>query len=247
MQKTSNRISSLILYAVVALAPLPFGSTAPAAVAFWCVVLGVGLMFADVKSLRRGQLTCLAPLAVLVLVFAAVLHEQLASEPWFGIAADPIWQETSRLLETHLEPAHAIVRYQPFFAIGPPLAAVLALSIGFIVGSDRDHARRLFLVIVCSGTIYALVAIVSFLIDPGKLLWRDKIAYSTVLTTPFVNRNAAAMYYGTCAIVSFVLFCQLLRSKLPSGAISTSLGLLNVSGPSPATPALPSVSNTFPS
>jgi len=28
------------------------------------------------------------------------------------------------------------------------------------------------------------------------------------------------MYYGTCAIVSFVLFCQLLRSKLPSGAIS---------------------------
>src|SRR5579864_3511115 len=33
----------------------------------------------------------------------------------------------------------------------------------------------------------------------------------------------------------------------PFGAISTSLGLLNVSGPSPATPALPSVSNTFPS
>jgi hypothetical protein len=218
--KTSNQISSLVLSSVVALAPLPFGSTAPATVALWCIVLGLGLILADVRSLRRKQLLCIALLAMLVLVFAAVLHEQLASDPWSGIAVAPIWQEASKLLGTDLEPARTIVRTQPIFAIGPPLAAALALSIGFIIGFDRDRARGLFLVVAGSGTIYALIAIGSFLIDPGKLLWRDKIAYTTVLTTPFINRNTAAMYYGTCTIVTFVLFCHFLRSRLSSGSIS---------------------------
>ena len=34
----------MILFAAVAAAPLPFGSTDPATIAFWCIVLGVGLL-----------------------------------------------------------------------------------------------------------------------------------------------------------------------------------------------------------
>ena len=36
----SNRVSTFLLFATVAAAPLPFGSTNPPSIAFWCIVLG---------------------------------------------------------------------------------------------------------------------------------------------------------------------------------------------------------------
>jgi hypothetical protein len=219
MQKASNRISFLILCAVVALAPLPFGSTDPIAVAIWCIALGAGLIFADLESLRRPQLACLLPLVLLLAVFLGVLHAQVAEHPWFGAPANPIWQQASDLLQRHLEAARTVVRDQPFFAVGPPLAAILAMVIGFIVGVDRYRAHQLLRVIAWSGAAYAVIAIVSYVIDPTKLFWRDKIAYTTALTTPFVNRNAAAMYYGTCSVVSSLLFWEFFRARLPAGPL----------------------------
>ena len=41
--------------------------------------------------------------------------------------------------------------------------------------------------------------------------------------------------------------CPSATKMSPLGAVTTSDGRLNVSGPSPATPALPKVSSTFPS
>ena len=40
----TNRISTIILFVVVAAAPLPFGSVEPPAIAFWCIVLGIAVI-----------------------------------------------------------------------------------------------------------------------------------------------------------------------------------------------------------
>src|SRR5690242_18504025 len=40
-------LGSWLLFATVALAPLPFGSNLPTAIAFWCIVLGAAIVFAS--------------------------------------------------------------------------------------------------------------------------------------------------------------------------------------------------------
>jgi len=197
----SNRISSLILFGAVALAPLLFGSAAPIAVAGWCVVLGTALALASPSALRTVQLLPLAMVGVLTAAFVVVLHEQLSDRPWSAIASHPIWQDAERLLRTPLEPSVSITRNEPFFALGKPFIVILAFTTSYIVCVDRRRAQRLLKVVAVSGVIYALVGIAQFLFDPTRLLWHDKIAYVASLTGPFVNRNTAAAYFGSCAII----------------------------------------------
>jgi O-antigen ligase len=211
--RPANRVASLVLFAAVALAPLPFGSTAPVVIATWCVLLGAGLMLASPRGLRRSQLVPLAVLAVVLLASLVVLHGQLSGAPWLGIAADPKWHEAARLLNAAIAAPLSIARNEPFIALGAPLAALLALATGYIVCVDRNHAYRLFLVVAWSGTAYAFVSMILFLIDPTMLLWREKAYYVSSLTGTFVNRNTAAVYFGSCAIVSLLLFLRDLSSR----------------------------------
>jgi len=80
----SNRISSFILFATVAAVPFPFGSTSPAVIAFWCIVLGLGVIFLSPRRLRREHLPLLGLAVIVILAFTFVLHEQLAAAPWMA-------------------------------------------------------------------------------------------------------------------------------------------------------------------
>jgi hypothetical protein len=53
----SAAIAAWLLFAAAALAPFPFGSVTPPAIAFWCIVLGGCLVFAPVRPLGAGQLS----------------------------------------------------------------------------------------------------------------------------------------------------------------------------------------------
>ena len=82
MNETSKtrpaRVASWLLFAAVASAPLPFGSSQLVTVAFWCVVLGGCLIFAPVRFFAGGQLALAAVAGVIVAAYGLVLHEQLA-------------------------------------------------------------------------------------------------------------------------------------------------------------------------
>jgi O-antigen ligase len=58
------------------------------------------------------------------------------------------------------------------------------------------------------------------LIDPTQLLWRDKSAYLASVTGTFVNRNTAAVYFGSCAIVCLMLLSDRLRRRLSRDPIA---------------------------
>lgn len=216
--RSANRISAVILYAAVMLAPLPFGSVDTTAIAFWCIVLGCGVIALNLSTLLKQHLWMLAGICIIVLAYALVLHEQLARDPWFA-AAHPIWAQASALLGTPLTPSVSIARNQPFYALGAPLVAMLTLICSIVICTDRTRCYKLLTVIAWSGAAYALYGIVSFVIEPGKLLWRDKEAYQTVLTATFVNRNTAAVYFGTCAVVWLLLLSRTIRQHLPNGPI----------------------------
>jgi O-antigen ligase len=219
-QAPPNRFVSWILFTAVAGAPLPFGSNDPSAIAIWCIVLGAVLVLASPRALERRHFALLGLAGVVIAGYAIVLHEQLAVHPWFALATPhPVWREASDALGVELEPSVSIARNQPLLALGAPLAAMLSLICSFVVCADRDRARQLLQVVAWSGVAYALYGVVAFIVDPASLLWREKQAYVNVLTATFVNRNTAAVYFGSCAVVWLLILSERVRRRLPPGAI----------------------------
>jgi len=214
------KVASWLLFASVALAPLPFGSFEPTAVAFWCIVLGACLVFAPVRSLSGRQLALASLAGIVVVAYALVLHEQLAEHPWLAAATpNPIWHEAETALGVPLQPLVSIARNQPWFDLGRPLVCMLAIACGFLVGADRGRARQLLKVIAWSGAAYAAYGILAHLFDPTHILWRDKQAYLAYVTGTFINRNTAAAYFGSCAVVWSLLLWERVRLEMPRGPL----------------------------
>jgi hypothetical protein len=215
----SNRFASIILFIAIAGAPLPFGSRDPITVAFWCFLLGLGLLFASTRQLRSGHFLLLGGIAFVIACYGFVLHEQLADHPWMA-SPNPIWAKASELLGRRLPPSVSIIRGEPFYALGAPLANMLALVLGLIVGADREYARRALQVMVWAGVGYAAYGTWSLIFEPTVLLWRERaVDTGGDLAATFVNRNTAAVYFGSCAVAWLVLLIARVRGRLPAGPI----------------------------
>ncbi len=216
-----SAIPAYILFFAVAGAPLPFGSFNGTTIAFWCIILGLATLATSLSTHRlyTGHLLLLGGIFSIVLFYAFVLHEQLADHPWVA-HFNPLWAQASKVLGVELTPSVSITRGEPFFALGAPLACVLALICGLIVGADRGRARQVLQVIAWSGAAYAIYGILSFLIEPTMLLWRVKLTYLGSLTGPFVNRNTAAAYFGSCAVVWLTLLLEQIRRHLRADTIA---------------------------
>lgn len=219
-QLRSNTISCYILFAVVALAPLPFGSVQEITIAIWCVVLGLAAVAATPRSFQPAQLALLGCVGVLIAAYGILLHEQLSLHPWFA-TPDTIWRKASAALGTPLKSSVSLARNLPLFAIGAPLAAILSMICGFIICVDRQRAYQLLKVVAWSGAAYAIFAVVTFAVDPTHVLWRAKQAYQTVLTGTFINRNTAAVYFGMCSTIWLLLLAERARKY----SLSTANGL----------------------
>ncbi len=218
-QNNSNRISFFILVFVVAGAPFPFGSTSHIAVAFWCGLLGLGVLIASLRELQRAHLVALAGIGLIIAAYGFVLHEQLADTPWIA-APDPIWAQASAALGMPLKPSVSIVRFEPFYALGAPLALMLALICGLVVGTDRDYANQVLQVMAWSAVAYAVYGIAAFLLDPTLILWRERVPNSGGgVTATFINRNTAAAYFGSSTVVWLLLLLQKIRGRLPKGSV----------------------------
>ena len=188
------------------------------AIAFWCIVLGLGVVFASPRGLRREHFPLFGLAGIVILAYAFVLHEQLAARPWIA-SPHELWREAAGALGIPIAPSVSIARNQPFLSLGAPLANMLAVICSFIVCVDRDRARQLFKVIAWSGAAYAIYGIVTYLVDPTHILWREKISYRDVLTSTFINRNTAAVYFGSCAVLWMLVLSQHFRRQLPPGPI----------------------------
>jgi O-antigen ligase len=214
-------LGSWVLFAAVALAPLPLGSSNSTAIALWCIVLGAAVILASpaVNILRGRQMAFAALAAVVVAAYALVLYEQLAQHPWLPAQPNPVWHEAEAALGVPLTPTVAIAHGQPWLELGRPLVCVLALAGGFLVGADRERARRLVKVVAWSGAVYAVYGIVSHLVDPTHILWLAKRTYLDSVTGTFINRNTAGAYFGSCAVLWSLLFWEQARSVVPRGPL----------------------------
>jgi O-antigen ligase len=216
-----NRFASLILFIAIAGAPLPFASVNSTTVAFWCFLLGLGLVLASPRKLCPGHYALLGGIAFVIACYGFVLHEQLSAHPWIA-SPNPIWAKTAALLGQPVPPSVSVIRGEPFYALGPSCAAILALVLGLVIGADNYRARQALWVTAWSGVAYAAYGIAMLLFDPHRILWREKVFNVESLTATFINRNTAAIYLGVCAIVCLVLLMASLRQQLPPGPINWS-------------------------
>lgn len=197
---TARRALFDVFLATISLAPLPFGSVDFLATSVLCMVLGLVLVGAAALGFGRASMLFFAPVLIVILVAGLVLWQQLAPDHWFG-QADPIWVDAARLLNSARPAAGAVVRDEAFFALGAPLANLLALMCGIVFGADRVLAGRLIRALAWAGAVYAAFGICSYLVDPLHILGYEKLAHRDNLTGTFLNRNTAAVYFGSCAIL----------------------------------------------
>src|SRR5882757_1446209 len=217
------RWSSWLFCAVVALAPLPLGSVGAVALAIWSILLAIALLGTLPMRLRGSQLAILAVVALLTALAMLVLHDQLAGRPWLPVIPNALWPEAGKLLSTELVPTVSIVRNQPFYSSGVGIVCLLSFAVSVVLGGDRDLARGLLRVVAVAGLTYAIAGIVTFATDPTRIfLLYEKHGHLASLTSPFVNRNTAGVYYGCCALIWLLFGCELIERRWPSGRASLS-------------------------
>ena len=209
----SVRLSSYLWLGVVALAPLPFGSNDLGVVAVWCGALGVAAVLATPAIGKNAAGPIIAMLAVAAII-GWIVAEQ--SQPGTWLAREwpaPIWSEASALLKVAIAPAAAVAVNQPYLSAGPLIADFLALAVAIVLCAQRAAAERLLRLVAWCGAAYAVYGVLAFAIEPGAVLWREKTQYASVLTSTFMNRNTAALYFGSCSILWLLLACRRFRHE----------------------------------
>ena len=202
LQRWAATASLTLLCLTMVFSPLPFGSVGLPVIVIWVAVLGACAVLVAFQPINVIQARLLLPLWVFCCGWAVVCV--LQNMPPGGILsrfADPIWAQTADILGLQLQPIPAAVRSQTMLSQGPALLAVLALGCGIALGAADRGARVIVLAFAWSGLAYAIFGIVSFLIDPATVFGFEKDAYRAELTATFYNRNTAAFYFGSCAIV----------------------------------------------
>lgn len=206
------------LVAVVAWVPLPFGSYRPwswsvlaTAVAVLLLLWGVGAALSVAKtsvSPRR-----IWPAILLFLAAAAwTLVQIAASAPstWHH----PVWQEAAEILALPMTSLISVNAFDSGTATIRLLAygGVFWLAIQF--GRDRERAKQAIYAVIAISFAYAAYGLVVDLLDLRTILWYDKWAYETDLTSTFVNRNSYATYAGIGLICSVGLFAKNLLREI---------------------------------
>ncbi len=207
--RAGNRVATALLSAVLALAPLPFGSIDQVSLAFWCVLLGLNLVIVSPRRLgakRAGALVLIGALAASVVVVSIL--QGTGANPL--VEADPIWAQTARILGP-LAGAGSVALWVPLFAMGNLLACMAAMAIGLIVGVDHRNTRRILVTVAISGVCYAIYGIVFAFVTPDMVLWERRPGYFGNVIGTFLQRNTAAVYFGSCACLWLAMTCRHLR------------------------------------
>ncbi len=200
-----SKLSFVLLLAVITIAPMPYGSVEAHWVALWCILLSVALATVDLSALRLAHIQLLAPVFALV-VFLGVVVVLQSTSGLAHVLRDPIWDEAASLLGVSAG-AHSAAASEgtPWHSLGPALAITSCFLVSFALALDPARADIIFKSVAYSGVVYAGYGLITMLSDP---------THPDRLTGTFVNRNSAATYFGTCAIIWLALFLSAVRRDL---------------------------------
>jgi O-antigen ligase len=187
-------LHSGLTIAVAGLAPAPYGSVEPFWIAVWVLTLAAALAIAPAHVLNERQCRVIASIIGLWLVYLGIALLQVLPDPPF--LAHEAWREAAERLGVSTPERISVRASIPLEALGHALLAILAFCNGFVVGAQKERARRLLDGVAVAGLLLALYAIFAELVMPSRLLFRAKTTYVGDITGTFVNRNTAATFFG---------------------------------------------------
>jgi hypothetical protein len=211
-----STVSFRLFLATAALAPLPFGSVEPFVSAVAGLVMLVALITAPLSAMRPNPRRLLRSALAVAVLYLALFAFQLWPDPPFGLAHS-LWQRTAAETGTETVARISVAPGETLYVAGNFLVLVAIFALGVIHGQDSRNAQTLLRVLATAGLVYALFAIAQFTLMPDYLMWHPKFAYFESLTAPFVNRNTAATYYGTVAILWGALIVIDRRARRAAG------------------------------
>jgi O-antigen ligase len=212
-----HRIREVVLIAVLAWAPLPFGSARPWAWDLLGIVamalLGLSAAYETTRPSRQGALRPLLPALVMGgLVVAWIVFQSL---PWnlFGWH-HPLWDRASEVMGRTLDASLSIDREASMVHLFRLLTYAAYFIIAWQVARRPEAAARVLRAIAAIGTVYALYGLGEFASPDPRILWFVKEAYVTDVTGTFINRNSFATFAGLAVIAHLVLIANILNRKI---------------------------------
>jgi O-antigen ligase len=223
-----HKASRFAAIGVFVLAPLPFGSAETIWICIWTVLLAFSLATADLRSATVDDFYLLLPLFAVLVVVAAVITVQLWPNPPFH-QVDAAWAVARDATGANLPGRISITANGPWLAFGYSLLFALAFTRAVYIATDAEDARQLMRILAWTGLAYAFYGILAGIGDPTILLFRRKEAYVGFVTGTFVNRNTAATFFGSCALLFLLpllrfIYRQDRPNRPPSRQISTLIG-----------------------
>ncbi len=208
-----SRIREWVLIAVLAWAPLPFGSARPWAWDLLGIVavalLGLSAVNETLRPSRSSALRPLLPALVMAGLLAAWIVFQ--SLPWDVLGwHHPLWDRASEVVGRPLDASLAVDREASLVHLFRLLTYGGYFIVAWQVARRAEAAGAILRAVAVIGTIYALYGLIEFVSPDPRILWFIKEAYVTDVTSTFVNRNSYATFAGLTAIANLVLIANVL-------------------------------------
>ncbi|OSQ40491.1 O-antigen ligase family protein [Thalassospira mesophila] len=222
MPEILRQIVFIGLLALIALAPLPFGSNVPWAwslMSLWVGVLIVLDAIACLLSPPEGERRFFKRIKIpLVLFFIVVAWIVVQAIPGIVPAiAHPIWSEASAQLGVNLAPRVTIAPDLTWDALMVLLAYAGVFWLSARYGRKRENASIMLSFFVIVSTTYAIYGLVVFFGGWETILWYNKTAYRGDLTSTFINRNSYATYAAMGLVASLLYLVKILARDLRGG------------------------------
>lgn len=207
------------LLALIAIAPLPFGSNRPWAWSILSLWVGILVLLDAVAAFAdpvRGESRFMKRIAIPAVLFIPVVIWIViqATPDILPAAAHPMWGEAAAQLGRDMA---AYVSIDPELTRDALMVLLAYAGVFWLAarhGRDRANAAIMLKFFVIVSTAYAIYGLTVFFGGWEKILWYDKSAYLGDLTSTFINHNHYATYAGIGLVSSLsLLLDQLKRSS----------------------------------
>ncbi|NDF12700.1 MAG: O-antigen ligase family protein [Proteobacteria bacterium] len=209
-----DRLIFIILWLLVVICPLPFGSNKPLFWSFEALIMAALLTVWGLQALLKPATVNVSfkRTALIVLPFILcigwALAQALVPAALLGLPANPLWATAAELTGRPTPLIISIHRMHSLEGIMRLItyAAVFWLSMQYT--RYNKNGRYLLLGILFAAMLYTLYGLLMHFSHTEKVLLMDKTYAIGSVTATFINRNSYATYVGICLIAAFALMTR---------------------------------------
>jgi hypothetical protein len=206
---------SLFLVLVVGVSPFVLGSNRPLPWSYNAILAGLlALSVAATILLDRRSSTSLRfdyVLAPVLLITLGIGWAGVQLLPLPGLLpVHPAWQVAGEVLGKEVAASISINRHETLWSIARWATVACLFLAAYVLARPADEARRLIDWFLVAGLLAAAYGMARLVLGIPKILWWPHEGHH-FLTSGFMNRNSAAMFFGLYLVCSMALLIDRFR------------------------------------